>query len=96
MSRQRNRRFSEEERNALIEGVLILGTGQWAAILDRFSTVFAPGRNSVDLKDKWRNLVKLAKSSGREQRGGAVPREQIVKILEVVHREDHPGSDEES
>ncbi|CAL8466847.1 g6383 [Coccomyxa elongata] len=94
--RQKNKRFSDEERNALIEGVFIMGTGHWAAILDRFSTVFAPGRNSVDLKDKWRNLVKAAKSSNREQRGGAVPREQVIKIMEVVHREDHPGSEEES
>lgn len=97
-ARQKNTRFSDEERNALIEGVFILGTGHWAAILDRFSTVFAPGRNSVDLKDKWRNLVKAAKSSGsgREQRGGAVPRDQVIKIMEIVHREDHPGSEEES
>ena len=93
-ARQKNRRWSDEERDALVDGVLIYGTGQWAAILDRYTTIFAPGRTSVDIKDKWRNLVKLAQAK-REARGGTVPRDQIVKILEVIHREEHPDYEEE-
>lgn len=93
-ARQKNKRFSDEERDALVDGVIIYGTGHWATILDRYTTIFAPGRTSVDLKDKWRNLVKLAQQK-REARGGTVPREQIVKILEVIHREEHPDSDQE-
>ncbi|EIE26538.1 hypothetical protein COCSUDRAFT_59065 [Coccomyxa subellipsoidea C-169] len=92
--RQKNKRWSDEERDALINGVTILGTGHWAAILDRYTTIFAPGRNSVDIKDKWRNLVKLAQQK-REARGGTLPREQVVKILEVIHREEHPDSEPE-
>ena len=93
-ARQKNKRWSDEERDALINGVTILGTGHWAAILDRYTTIFAPGRNSVDIKDKWRNLVKLAQQK-REARGGTLPREQVVKILEVIHREEHPDSEPE-
>lgn len=85
--KSKNRRFSAEEITALVEGVLILGTGHWAAIRDRYSTVFAPGRNSVDLKDKWRNLVKLVQEQ-RTARGTTLPREIAVKIMEVLHRED--------
>lgn len=40
----------------LVKGVEVFGVGKWASILERFS--FGPYRDSVSLKDKWRNMVK--------------------------------------
>lgn len=77
-------RFTEDEKNALIDGVSIMGTGCWAAILQRYKDTFQPGRTSVHLKDKWRNLVTLAQKK-RADRGTNLSREQAVKILEVLH-----------
>ena len=52
---------SQEETEALIEGVRLVGVGKWAEI----KKLPLPGvagmllaRSAVDLKDKWRNLVR--------------------------------------
>ena len=39
--------------------MIVRGTGSWADILAQHRAVFHPTRTSVDLKDKWRNLVKV-------------------------------------
>lgn len=52
-------RWRNEEVDKLIEGCSIYGPGKWAHILDYGDEVFAErGRSTVDLKDKFRNLVK--------------------------------------
>lgn len=52
---------SVEETEALIEGVHLVGVGKWAEIkklpLAAVSGVLLT-RSAVDLKDKWRNLVR--------------------------------------
>ena len=50
------RPFSAAEEDELRRGVALHGTGAWAAILRTGS--FAAQRTNVDLKDKWRNMVK--------------------------------------
>ena len=57
-----NTRWSAEETELLIESVIVRGTGSWADILAQHRAVFHPTRSSVDLKDKWRNLVKVSVS----------------------------------
>ena len=48
--------FSAAEEDELRRGVALHGTGAWAAILCTGS--FAAQRTNVDLKDKWRNMVR--------------------------------------
>ena len=52
-----NRRWTDDEVNALKDGCRHFGVGSWSKILgyhwDRFNN-----RTQVDLKDKWRNLVR--------------------------------------
>ena len=56
----RNTRWSAEETELLIDSVIVRGTGSWADILATHRATFHPTRSSVDLKDKWRNLVKVS------------------------------------
>ncbi len=44
--------------------MIVRGTGSWADILAQHRATFHPTRSSVDLKDKWRNLVKVGTSDG--------------------------------
>jgi hypothetical protein len=48
--------FSKEEVRNLEKGVAKFGVGKWSDILQKYS--FHPSRDSVSLKDKWRNLQK--------------------------------------
>ena len=54
-----NTRWSEEETALLVDAVCVRGTGSWADILEQHRAAFHPTRSSIDLKDKWRNLVKV-------------------------------------
>jgi hypothetical protein len=40
------------------QGVALHGTGAWAAIIAAGRDIFAAQRTNVDLKDKWRNMVR--------------------------------------
>lgn len=55
-----NIRWSEEETALLVDNVIVRGTGSWADILAQHRGSFDRSRSSVDLKDKWRNLVKVS------------------------------------
>lgn len=72
---KRNKRvkWSTEEVDALRDGVLKHGHGRWAVILRDYAHAFHPARISVDLKDKWRNLSKMHRSSGSNHRGYSFP-----------------------
>jgi len=48
--------WSMEEKDMLREGVSAYGLGKWAEILKAYD--FHKHRTNVDLKDKWRNMVK--------------------------------------
>ena len=56
--------FTEEEVNNLKEGVKQFGVGQWSVILKHYEF---NNRTSVDLKDKWRNILRKEKrDKGRD------------------------------
>ena len=66
LGKKKHNPWSVEETNALIEGVRLLGVGKWAEI----KRLPYPGisktletRSPVDLKDKWRNLNRVARIS---------------------------------
>uniref|UniRef100_A0A7N0T2I9 Uncharacterized protein n=1 Tax=Kalanchoe fedtschenkoi TaxID=63787 RepID=A0A7N0T2I9_KALFE len=64
MSRKHHRAWTLSEVMKLVEGVSRYGAGKWSEI-KRYSFTSYPHRSSVDLKDKWRNLLRasLAESS---------------------------------
>lgn len=55
--RRRARRWSSVEEEALKDGVEQFGSGNWKDILSHNADVFI-GRTPVDLKDKWRNMMR--------------------------------------
>lgn len=44
---------------------------QWHEILEKGKEVFHPSRTSVDLKDKWRNLILAARKRGEDLRASS-------------------------
>mmetsp|Transcript_8092 Transcript_8092/g.23210 ORF Transcript_8092/g.23210 Transcript_8092/m.23210 type:complete len:423 (+) Transcript_8092:153-1421(+) len=61
------RAWAPEEEQALRTGVEVHGVGAWQAIRSdpRFSVL--EGRRSIQLKDKWRNLVQVSRVSVTEE-----------------------------
>jgi hypothetical protein len=72
-SKKKHNPWSTEETSALVDGVAMCGIGKWADIKRlqqvAISGVLA-GRSPVDLKDKWRNLVRGLGGAGRGGREG--------------------------
>ncbi|ESW18874.1 hypothetical protein PHAVU_006G078200 [Phaseolus vulgaris] len=56
-SRRRKRRWSSLEEETLRAGVKMFGEGNWATIRSFYSNIF-DNRSGVDLKDKWRNMIR--------------------------------------
>ena len=54
--------WTVQETEALVEGVERCGVGKWE-VIKRLGLGFADQRTAVDLKDKWRNLVKVSSRS---------------------------------
>jgi hypothetical protein len=52
---RKRKRFTLEEEEMLIRGVVKFGIGCWSKIIERYDF---GDRNSVDIKDKWRNMEK--------------------------------------
>ncbi|GMH68310.1 hypothetical protein TrRE_jg5718 [Triparma retinervis] len=55
--KQKRRPWSQEEEACIRAGVERYGEGHWAKIRDDYSKILE-GRNSVNIKDKWRNMNK--------------------------------------
>ena len=76
------RPFSAAEEEELRRGVSLHGTGAWAAILRTGS--FAAQRTNVDLKDKWRNMVRSAGEAAGETAAETLPSESVPAESEAV------------
>ena len=79
--------FSEEEVNNLREGVKQFGVGKWSVILKHYKF---NDRSSVDLKDKWRNLVKKDEREKEEKK--ILARQK--NISELLKRSEPPRDSE--
>ena len=93
LSKKKHNPWSLEETLALVEGVRLAGVGKWAeikrlpvpAVADLLET-----RTPVDLKDKWRNLTRVArlpKAALRQrlQRGPSdVPLETMLTVKHLM------------
>jgi hypothetical protein len=92
-SKKKHNPWSLEETRALVEGVRAVGVGKWADIKrlasGGTSQVLGP-RTAVDLKDKWRNLTRVARLpraalKQRLQRGPSeVPLEVMLLVKELL------------
>ncbi|TVU30560.1 hypothetical protein EJB05_22190 [Eragrostis curvula] len=72
--RKNNDRWSEDEMRKLVQSVSIKGVGRWSKVKeDHFPTSI---RTAVNLKDKWRNLVKACRAK--------VKRRKKVKVQEAT------------
>uniref|UniRef100_A0A7S3PMB1 Myb-like domain-containing protein n=1 Tax=Aplanochytrium stocchinoi TaxID=215587 RepID=A0A7S3PMB1_9STRA len=56
--------WSQEEVDALLRGVEVIGPGKWTKIKQEYPVVFA-SRTSLDLKDKWRNIERRPDTNKR-------------------------------
>jgi len=76
--------WSLEEAEALVEGVALCGGGKWADI-KKLSFAAIESRSAVDLKDKWRNLLRIAMlPSPPTPKAGDKKREIPASLLDRV------------
>lgn len=80
-----------EEAEALVEGVAKCGGGKWADI-KKLNYPAIEHRTAVDLKDKWRNLLRIAmlphqpvKSAGDKKR--EIPPELLARVRELAAKQ---------
>jgi hypothetical protein len=76
-----------EETQALVEGVARCGNGKWA-VIKKLSFAAIENRSPVDLKDKWRNLTRIAmlptdQVKPDKKRDMACPPELIERVREI-------------
>ncbi|GAU18646.1 hypothetical protein TSUD_124790 [Trifolium subterraneum] len=57
LPKKKKRRWTSLEEETLRAGVKMFGEGSWSAIREFYSNIFE-FRSAVDLKDKWRNLIR--------------------------------------
>lgn len=75
-----------------MEGVRGVGAGKWAEIKRTASSAVVSllsTRSAVDLKDKWRNLTRVARLpkaqlKARLAKGSEVPLELILEVKELL------------
>ncbi|KAM7276315.1 hypothetical protein ACFE04_018181 [Oxalis oulophora] len=57
-ARKKKKQWSPEEEETLRKGVKKFGKGNWTLILNAYAVEFE-GRTAIDLKDKWRNMIRM-------------------------------------
>eukprot|EP00245_Coleochaete_scutata_P007185 TRINITY_DN22302_c0_g1_i1.p1 TRINITY_DN22302_c0_g1~~TRINITY_DN22302_c0_g1_i1.p1 ORF type:complete len:283 (-),score=84.40 TRINITY_DN22302_c0_g1_i1:724-1572(-) len=94
--RMHQRPWAIKEVKALLDGVQKCGEGHWSAI-KKLSFAKSDYRTAVDLKDKWRNLVKASKlprqkpkpeKNGNKQRWAAIPPPVLKRVKELVAEQE--------
>lgn len=85
--RKQHNPWSVEETRMLIKGVAICGEGKWADI-KRLEFKELVSRSPVDLKDKWRNLLRLAQLTQTHPRARKVEKRTDLpsELLQQVRR----------
>ncbi|KAF2555155.1 hypothetical protein F2Q68_00013578 [Brassica cretica] len=96
MRRKHHRAWSLSEVKNLVEGVSKYGVGKWS-VIKRLAYSSFPHRTPVDLKDKWRNLLKacfarapLNKMGSMRKYGSmAIPSEVLSEVRELAQKKSH-------
>ncbi|KAF8722958.1 hypothetical protein HU200_022098 [Digitaria exilis] len=87
IARKNNDHWTQDEVRELVNGVSEFGVGKWKNVKTKYFLTSI--RTPVNLKDKWKNLVKACKKdSGRM----LLPLEQslIERIVEIDHNDPYP------
>ena len=74
---------SISETQALLEGIEECGVGKWADI-QRLRLPAIIKRSPVDLKDKWRNLSRLAQDPNTGRANNTVPRHFLLQVRRIL------------
>ena len=86
------RKWTVSEIEALVGGVQAYGY-MWKEILENYGGHYInPCRTTVDLKDKWRNLGKIAKNPEKQTRSIDISDEVKVTILRLVQEHENMAS----
>ncbi|XP_019057515.1 PREDICTED: uncharacterized protein LOC104808052 isoform X2 [Tarenaya hassleriana] len=94
LRRKHHRAWSLSEVIKLVEGVAKYGAGKWSEI-KRLSFASHSYRTSVDLKDKWRNLLKASFSQTPSKRMGSmrkhgstpIPTPILLRVRELAEKQ---------
>ncbi|VVA95076.1 unnamed protein product [Arabis nemorensis] len=92
--RKHHRAWTLSEVTKLVEGVSKYGAGKWSEI-KKFSFSSYSYRTSVDLKDKWRNLLKVSfahspsNNTGSLKKHGSmyIPTEILLRVRELAEKQ---------
>ncbi|KAF8722957.1 hypothetical protein HU200_022097 [Digitaria exilis] len=93
IARKNNDHWTQDEVRELVNGVSEFGVGKWKNVKIKYFLTSI--RTPVNLKDKWKNLVKACKKdSGRM----LLPLEQslIQRIMEIDHNDPYPKQSNDS
>ncbi|VAH83228.1 unnamed protein product [Triticum turgidum subsp. durum] len=80
--RKHHRAWTLSEVLKLVDGVAQFGPGKWSEIR-RLSFASYSYRTSVDLKDKWRNLIRASQTQLSPENDGVCPRKSNPSIIPV-------------
>jgi len=75
--------WSVQETLALVDGVERVGGGRWAEI-KKLGFPELQGRSPVDLKDKWRNTVRVALQESSGKRKGTLPSHVLERVRQLA------------
>ncbi|KAL5211517.1 hypothetical protein ABZP36_022364 [Zizania latifolia] len=98
--RKHHQAWTLSEVLKLVDGVARYGAGKWSEIRRlAFSYSY---RTSVDLKDKWRNLIRASRTQLSKENDGVCPRKNnpsaipippsiLLRVKELAEMQPHPG-----
>uniref|UniRef100_A0A1J3JB67 Telomere repeat-binding protein 6 n=8 Tax=Noccaea caerulescens TaxID=107243 RepID=A0A1J3JB67_NOCCA len=88
IKRKHHRAWTLSEVTTLVEGVSTYGVGKWS-VIKRVSCSLYAHRSTVDLKDKWRNLLKasFAQTSSNRLKHGPIPSQVLLKVRELAQKQ---------
>ncbi|CAM0147369.1 unnamed protein product [Urochloa decumbens] len=82
LTRKHHRAWTLCEVMKLVDGVALYGAGKWSEIR-KLSFSSYSYRTSVDLKDKWRNLIRATQTQLPAQKDGVCPRKINPSIVPI-------------
>ncbi|OEL32341.1 hypothetical protein BAE44_0006643 [Dichanthelium oligosanthes] len=82
LTRKHHRAWTLSEVMKLVDGVAQYGAGKWSEIR-KLSFSSYSYRTSVDLKDKWRNLIRATQTQLPAQKDGFCPRKTNPSIIPI-------------
>lgn len=82
LKRKHHRAWTLSEVQKLVDGVARFGVGKWSEIR-RLSFASYSYRTSVDLKDKWRNLIRASQTQLSPEKDGGCPRKNNPSIIPI-------------